>query len=227
MDAVPAANTQPKPAVVFVHGLWMNGWDLLLLARRVKRCGFRVYRFRYASILHGPRDNAFLLNRFVETIPEDTVHFVGHSLGGLLIRRLFLDYPRQRPGRVVTLGTPHGSSRTAMRLFGTRWGRWTLGRSLPALTTPLPPWDARRELGSIAGSRPVGVGRLIGSLPEPNDGTIAVEETRVPGCPHIVLPVFHMGMAFSPDSAREVCLFLRDGRFSNGSQTAPKSAGPA
>lgn len=207
-----------KPAVVLVHGLWMTGWDMYLLAYRMEQCGFRVYRFSYRSTHYGLRENAFLLNRFLETIAGDTVHLVGHSLGGLVIRRLFLDYPRQRPGRVVTLGTPHRASRTAQRLQRNRLGRWALGKSYSALTTSLPPWDSRRELGSIAGCRPIGAGRFFRCLPEQNDGTVAVDETVVPGAAHLVLPVFHMGMLVAKSTAREVCHFLHHGRFSNAEE---------
>lgn len=213
-----------KPAVVLVHGLWMSGWDMYLLAWRMEQCGFRVYRFSYRSTHYGLRENAFLLNRFIETIPGQTVHLVGHSLGGLVIRRLFLDYPRQRPGRVVTLGTPHRASRTAQRLFRATWGRWALGKSTSALTTTLPSWDTRRELGSIAGCKAIGVGRLLRCLPDESDGTVAVDETVLSGCAHLTLPVCHMGMLVAKSTAQEVCHFLNYGRFSALPASAPAGA---
>jgi hypothetical protein len=117
---------------------------------------------------------------------------------------------------VVTLGTPHRASRTDQRMVHSGLGRRALGKSLAALTTSLPPWDGkRRELGSIAGCRSIGVGRLFRCLPEHNDGTVAVDETVVPGSAHIVLPVFHMGMLVAKSTARETCLFLHTGQFSN------------
>jgi len=216
-----------KPAVVLVHGLWMTGWDMYLLAHRMEQCGFRVYRFSYRSTRYGLRENAFLLNRFLETIPGATIHLVGHSLGGLVIRRLFLDYPRQRPGRIVTLGTPHRTSRTAQRLQRAGWGRWALGKSFGALTTALPPWDNRRDLGSIAGNQPLGLGRLLRCLPAENDGSVAVDETVVPGSAHIVLPACHMGMLVSAPVAREACQFLHTGRFSNALPTAETTGAAA
>lgn len=204
------------PSVVLVHGLWMTGWDMYLLGRRLTRCGFRVYRFHYPSHRSALRENAELLNRFLAAVPGSTVHLVGHSLGGLVIRRLFLDYPHQRPGRVVTLGTPHRTSRTAQRLRRAGWGRWALGQSLAALTSALPYWDVPRDLGSLAGCRPLGMGRLLRCLPEGNDGTVAVDETVLPGAQHIVIPASHMGMLLARRTAQEVCRFLANGRFSAG-----------
>lgn len=212
--ALSSSKAPEKPAVVLVHGLWMPGWDMYLLAKRLEGCGFRVYRFTYRSVRHGLRENAFRLNHFLTSVTGGTVHLVGHSLGGLVIRRLFLDYPKQRPGRIVTLGTPHRPCRIALRLSGPL-GRRLLGRSHPALTEPLPAWRGDRPLGSIAGRLPLGFGRLLRCLPEPNDGTVAVDETIVPGITErIILPVSHMGMLVAPGVAREVCAFLNTGHFS-------------
>jgi hypothetical protein len=75
-------------------------------------------------------------------------------------------------------------------------------------------WNGTRDLGVIAGDRAFGMGRLIGPLPKPNDGTVTVAETRLPGATdHIVLPVTHLSMLWSGDVAEQVIAFLRDGHF--------------
>jgi hypothetical protein len=78
----------------------------------------------------------------------------------------------------------------------------------------LPPATAR-DIGVIAGSVPLGIGRVIApDLPAPSDGVISVEETRVPGMrDHIVLDVNHSGMLISRAVAHQICAFLRDGMF--------------
>jgi hypothetical protein len=73
---------------------------------------------------------------------------------------------------------------------------------------------AGREIGIIAGNVPVGMGRLFGSFPGPNDGMVAVEETRLDGAAdHIVLPVAHTALLWSSEVARQTVWFLEHGRF--------------
>jgi hypothetical protein len=76
-------------------------------------------------------------------------------------------------------------------------------------------WRCERELGLIAGSRPLGLGRFFARFDEDCDGTIGVSETKLPGhTAHVTLPVSHMGLLISAEVAREVGEFLANGRFS-------------
>ncbi len=194
----------------------MPGADLTLLAHRLRRCGFTVHLFRYASIRGDFGANVERLYRFAAAIDAPRLHWVGHSLGGLLIRHLFAHHPELPPGRVVTLATPHSGSLVAARFRAHRLGRLLLGQSGPALTTAPPPWDGRRPLGSIAGSRPVGVGRLVPGLARPNDGTVGVAETRFAAMSdHLTVPVAHMEMLLSAEVARQTCRFLQQGGFAH------------
>jgi hypothetical protein len=75
-------------------------------------------------------------------------------------------------------------------------------------------WQGQRELGVIAGSLGVGLGRLVGVGGAPSDGTILVDETRLPGIrAHLVLKVSHTGLPFSPTVARQTGAFLSSGNF--------------
>lgn len=203
--------------VVLVHGLWVNGLDMSLLRLRLRRAGFEPRQFSYPSVRSSPRVNAIALNAFLQSVHAGTVHLVGHSLGGLIIRHLFHEYPGQRPGRVVTLGTPHRASSAAHSLA--RWlpGRMLMGESLrEGLLGGLPPWPTGRELGGIAGTLRFGVGMILPGIPQPSDGTVAEEETRLPEMrDHIALPVSHTGLLLAPGVAREVAHFLRHGRFNH------------
>lgn len=187
-----------------------------VLRHRLRRDGFRTLRFRYHSLCAPLAENVDLLQKFVERQDAPVVHFVGHSLGGMVILRLFQRYPAQRPGRIVLLGSPLKGCHAARHLSRTAFGRTLLGRSLgPELLEGVPAWDGRRELGIIAGTLGIGMGRLVGGgIPVPNDGTVAVCETELPGATaHIRLPVTHMSMLVSAEVARQVCAFLRTGQF--------------
>lgn len=213
--------TAPTPSgpVVLVHGLWMTGVEACLLARRLRACGFEVVRFRYRSLTIPPRENALRLREFVAALPGDVVHFVGHSLGGLVIAWMLHDSPSPRHGRVVMMGTPWRGSRVAARLAAARRMRWLVGRATErGLLGDGPPWGgAGRELGVIAGTVPFGPGRLFTRLPRPHDGTVAVDETRVPGMTDFVaVRASHFGLLLSAVAARHACEFLRRGRFAGG-----------
>ena len=75
-------------------------------------------------------------------------------------------------------------------------------------------WKRPRSLGVIAGSLSAGFGRLVSRLPVPNDGTVAVDETRLDGMSdHLVLPVTHTGMLLSTEVANRTARFLDHGNF--------------
>lgn len=204
-----------KEIVVVVHGLWMTGIDMLLLRRRLRGCDFDVVQFTYPTMRNGIAANAARLHEFAGSLHNPTIHFIGHSLGGLVILRLFRDFPEQRPGRIVLLGTPCSGSYAAHRL--TQYlGSWLFGQSLEqGLLSDTHRWNGSRKLGVVAGSLSFGGGMIVRGLPRPNDGTVAVQETCLSGMTeHITLPVSHTGLLFSTTVARQVCAFLKTGRFS-------------
>lgn len=205
----------PRATVVLVHGLWMNGLEMSLLRRRLERCGFRARIFSYSSAGAAPVENAARLQRFITSLDSDVVHFVGHSLGGLVILQLFRKYPHQRPGRVVLLGTPVAGSRVATRLGRNAFTRRLFGRSLDhGLLGDGPGWAGGRDLGIVAGTLSVGLGRWVTALPGPSDGTVALCETQLAGATdRYTAPVTHMGLLFSARVAAQVCAFLNTGRF--------------
>lgn len=202
--------------VVLVHGLWISRFIMDCLERRLRRCGFHTAKFYYPSVGNDISANARLLYQCSQRLQAETVHFIGYSLGGLVVLRLFQDFPAQRPGRIVLLGTPYGGSYVARRLAKYGFWRRLFGESLDqGLLGPAVAWGGGRDLGVIAGTLPVGGGVMwVPSLPRPHDGTVALRETHVPGMTeHITLPVAHTGLVFSRAVAEQVCHFLNNGRF--------------
>lgn len=212
-----APASDAEAVVVLVHGLWLSGWSLLLLRRHLRRCGFSAtHTFSYPSVGRDLLENGTALNGYLLTLSAPTVHLVGHSLGGVVIRALFQQHPQQRPGRIVTLGSPHRGSQPANVLARSALGRRITGRSVAQLVEgapeqwPLPP----RDFGVIAGSMSLGLGRLVTHLPKPNDGVVALTETLLPGATdHIILHVSHYALVLSWRVADQVCHFLKNGRF--------------
>ena len=126
-------------------------------------------------------------------------------MGGLVALRMLRHAPSLPIGRVVLLGSPAAGCGTVEQLSRSSAGRFLLGAALPQWT----PADAlavvrRVEVGSIAGTRRLGMGPLLGvRLPRANDGVVMVEETVLPGlADHLVLPVSHSGLVVSARVAR-------------------------
>jgi pimeloyl-ACP methyl ester carboxylesterase len=196
----------------------MSGGESLFLRRRLaNEFGFEVHPFRYAAASSTMTEITARLQNFVRALRAPAVHFVGHSLGGLVIYRFLERYPDQLPGSVVFLGTPCVASRAAMQASRIRLVASLMGQSVAEeLLRPRERrWTMDRPLGIIAGTQPLGVGQILAQFDEDSDGTIAVSETRLPGATdHIVLPVSHLGMLVSPRVARQTGRFLQQGQFS-------------
>jgi pimeloyl-ACP methyl ester carboxylesterase len=207
-----------RATVVLVNGLWLGDPALWLLARRLRHAGYDAIPFSYPSVHQDLRANAARLHDFLTRIPGATVHLVGYSLGGLVIRALFQFHPGQRPGRIVLLGSPQQGSRAAAALSTSAFGRRLIGRSIADLNAGAPQaWDwPAREIGAIAGSLSLGLGRFVSRLSGPNDGTVLVEEAVPAGVrDRLVLHVSHAGLLIMPVVARQVAAFLRTGRFAH------------
>jgi pimeloyl-ACP methyl ester carboxylesterase len=203
-------------SVVTVHGLWMRGAAMGALRGRVAPNGFAFHHFSYPSVVGTLATCAAALAEYVDGVRGDTVHLVGHSLGGVLIRAMLESHIPTRIGRVVCLGAPLRGSRTAARLARWPGGGRLIGRCLAEVNAcgGYDAWRAGVEAGSIAGSMPFGVGRLLGPFREPNDGTVAVAETEIAGlADHIVLPVSHVALLWSQRVAAQTAHFLEHGRF--------------
>ena len=211
--------SEAREQVIYVHGLWMPGGESLLLAHRLAReFDFQVRAFPYSATSGSMAEITAELETFARSVESPVVHFVGHSLGGLVLYRFFERHPGQPPGHVVFLGTPSVASRAAEQAGRSRLIAALMGR--PVADELLSPHERRwafpdRPLGIIAGTQPLGIGQFVAGFEEDCDGTVSVAETRLPGAhAHIVLPVSHMGMLVSARVAHETGTFLRTGRFS-------------
>lgn len=201
--------------VILLHGLWMRGFALGLLHRRLMEEGFRVHRFDYMSVAATQQHILARLHAHMLDYAPGPVHLVGHSLGGLLALRACLAAQDLPLGRIVCLGSPLKGSAVA-RAFGRlgRGGEILLGHNRDLLELGLDAWKGPREVGVIAGSMPIGLGAMLSPIAGAHDGTVAVEETVVPGlAAHCVVETSHTGLLFSAEVARLTAVFLREGRF--------------
>jgi pimeloyl-ACP methyl ester carboxylesterase len=214
-----------RGTVLFVHGLWMTGAEAFLLKRRLSAQGWALRVFPYSSLAEPMPRIARRCARYAQTLARRTlapVHLVGHSLGGLVIYRMFelgLLAPNRFSGdfcRVLFLGTPVNGTQTGRVLAQMGAPRALLGKAgaLELLDDMPRTWIHAAQLGVIAGNSPRGLGRLITRLDGPNDGTVAVEETKLPGATaHCVVSESHTSMLMSVQVAEAVARFLDTGHF--------------
>ena len=200
--------------VILVHGLWYRAWSLRVLAGRLQAAGFRASRFSYPTRHQDLDRNAVALAEYCQAMPTSNMHFIGHSLGGLVILRMLAAVWRPPPGRLVLLSTPLQGSSVARRSIRLPGGKFLLGKSARALQQGAPGIGPDRETGMIAGTRRCGLGRLTGGLQGANDGTVSVRETQADGlADRTELPVTHTGMLVSSAVAAQVAFFLSHGHF--------------
>lgn len=193
----------------------MNGLESFFLRERVRSAGYLPSVFRYPSLHASLGEVTEALAKRLRSF-GGTVHVVAHSLGGLIALATLEKERDLPPGRVLLLGSPVQGSRAASAIASWSFGPQLLGPlALAELTrTRDCRWQLPREIGLIAGSRSAGLGRVFATLPQPNDGTVCVDETRLPGATaHLVLDVSHTGMLLSAPVATSAVKFLASGSF--------------
>ena len=215
------ADTLPEPpTVILLHGLGRTDRSMRPLASRLTDAGFRVHNLRYPSTNHTPDELLALIHTNIGVCCTNArrVHFVTHSLGGVLVRAYLADHRLANLGRVVMLAPPNQGSEIVDALGESAAFQWTfgptgaqLGTGEDSLPNRLPP--PYYEVGVIAGTRSVNpVGSAM--IPDANDGAVAVERTRLRGMSDFMtLPVSHTFIMRAPETARQTIHFLRHGRF--------------
>lgn len=219
-----AATAAPdRETVVLLHGLGRTHLSMLRLADALKREGYAVVNLSYPSRTQSLET---LATQWLpaQLPPATRVHFVTHSMGGIVLRLWLRECGAPANlGRVVMLAPPNAGSEIADRLAGFPPFRWATGRNgvrlgtaAEALPRALGPWPAEAgELGIIAGAR--SPNPLLGALlPQPNDGKVSVAATHLEGeRDHVALPVSHPWLGWNRAAIAQARTFLREGRFAS------------
>lgn len=223
LPALAAANE----TVVLLHGLGRTSFSMARLASELRREGYNVVNATYPSrTVPLEKLASEWLPAQLERIPAEhrgeRVHFVTHSMGGILVR-LWLREPGapERVGRVVMLAPPNAGSQVSDRFKNFAPFHWATGLNGRRLTTApdalphtLGAWPAPESaLGIVAGDRPLNP--LMASwLPRPNDGKVTVATTHLAGeSDHVVVPYSHTWLAWRRGVIAQVKTFLDEGRF--------------
>jgi pimeloyl-ACP methyl ester carboxylesterase len=207
--------------VIVVHGLGRTSASMAILVSRLENAGFRVVNFGYPS---RSEPIEALVERLDSEVGQccnseaETVHFVTHSMGGVLVRSYLSQRPEAHQGRVVMLSPPSQGSEIIDAFSDSDLLRSILGPAALLLGTDsagianqLEP--VRFSLGVITGSRSLDpVGSWL--IPGPDDGKVSVDRAAVEGAvDFMVLPATHTFIMNRSDVAEQVVHFLRHGRF--------------
>lgn len=207
--------------VILVHGLARTKYSMGKVEKFLARGGYRVWNFNYPSTQY---PLAILSERYLGAFirthgdPARPMHFVTHSMGGLVVRCYFKAHPPQQFGRVVMLAPPNQGSEVTdwhKARFTYKWFLGPAGQQLgtDAASIPMQLGPVNFELGVIAGDRSINPFNSR-RIPGPDDGKVAVERTKVAGMQDFLL--VHASHTFIMRDAHvltQIAHFLQTGRF--------------
>lgn len=212
----------PGEMVALLHGRGRTSVSMKGLEWYLARRGYRVVNITYPSLSHSIEELAdqHLDRELKEEIGDRSaaVHFVTHSLGGIVLRQYLSNHSLTNLGRVVMLAPPNQGSELADWLKQRAWGQRLLGQSgrqLGTAATDLPKrlGPVRFDLGVIAGDRSWNPW-FSWIIPGPDDGKVGVENTKVEGLKDfLVVHSSHTWMMWRRSTLHQVEHFLAQGRF--------------
>jgi len=211
-----------RDLVILLHGIMRSAFDMAPLSLYLKKQGYESINILYPSrsktienltdFVHGK------ITGHRHYAPDKPIHFVVHSMGGLIARYYIDRYAPPHLGRVVMLSPPNTGSEMAdflndHKILGPAYRKFFGPAGAQLLTSYQHPQNITYDIGVIAGSRSINPLSSF-AMPGPNDGIVPVERTKIDGMrDHIVMPVTHGLMMFNPRVMAQAAHFLEFGKF--------------
>lgn len=209
--------------VILLHGLCRTERSMDKMAAALASAGYVVLNVNYPSRTAPIPELAQKV--LTQALATDTlagvskIHFVTHSLGGILVRHYLKNHSLESLGRVVMLGPPNQGSEVVDKLGDSALFNHIngpsgkqLGTASDSLPNQLGPVDF--DVGIIAGNRSINWIHSVVMIKGPDDGKVSVKRTKVPGMnAHLVLPAAHPFLMRNTQVIKQTIHFLRHGRF--------------
>ena len=219
-------------AVILLHGAIRSSKSLKKMGLALVEDGYMVVPFDYPSSKAGIEMSADYLQQVIERLDGiSRIHFVTHSMGGLVVRSWSGRYRDKRVGRLVMMGVPNYGARMADHLKGNLLFRLLYGQAGQQLRSdpegfisnlPVPKFD----FGVIAGQ--AGTARGFNPLvPGDDDGTVSVDSTRLSGATDFVsIRAGHSFLMFNPQVIEWTVRYLKHGHFRKTGKRQPIPVAP-
>lgn len=218
--------SQDRETVILVHGLGRTRVSMALLGARLREAGFQTVNTGYSAGKTVEELVSELATRVEECCAgAPDVHFVTHSMGGILVRLYLAEHSPEHLGRVVMLSPPSHGSEVVDALADSPLRRLLLGPAgsrlgTDSMSVPSRLGPAEFELGIITGNRTLNP-LTSWLIPGPDDGKVGVDRARVEGAALLVVPHTHTFIMNTRVVADECEHFLRTGHFSRGGPRGP------
>ncbi len=210
--------------VILLHGLGRSRFSMHKLEKALDAAGYLSVNLNYPSRQQTIEVSALdVLPRglqICEQLQANSIHFVTHSMGGILVRYYLRENRPANLGRVVMLSPPNRGSEAADHLQSSPLYQWINGPAGQQLITGpsgLPEQLGRVDfpLGVITGNRHSFFDAWLADIiPGENDGKVSVERAKVDGmADFLVLPYPHPFIMDAEEVIEQVLNFLRLGRF--------------
>lgn len=206
--------------VVILHGIARSNKHMQKLATYLQKDGFDVINLSYPSTTYTIEDLTEIINKeiFQRTTKEKRIHFIGYSMGGLMVRALIHKYNYKNLGKVIQLAPPNQGSEVAdfvknfwpyKKIFGPAGQQLITDQSAVNHLFG----EVNYELGIIVGNATIDpISSVI--IPGENDGKVAVERTKLEGMKdHIVVSASHTFFPSNKEVQKQTLYFLKNGNF--------------
>lgn len=220
---MPWHKPQIRPAdgdvVILLHGLWRSLWAMEPMARHLHSLGYHTVNIPYPSFRKPMEESCSMIQAAIhhhgKTEHPGKIHFVTHSLGGIITRKLLAKIPLQQTGRVVMLAPPNQGSEIVNWLDQCGPLKRTLGPAGMELgygCIDAPTLHQDTDAAVIMGKRST-IPFFRTLLDPENDGIVSVESGRIEGMNEFhILDTDHTFIASDPRVKEMTARFLKNGK---------------